>query len=234
MKTNSDLLKDLYQGYAESRKSADRKDCPSAEAMVSSFEPSASRRKKKKIIDHLTECSPCREEFMLIMKLQESDAMPDKHADGAAPPYSRAEKVRNGGGGFSSVWQYVYALLGIGLIVTSLFLPDRSKQISDVPRSKEISLALLYPTSTHALSDKLIFRWQEKRATQYYVLELFDESLMPIWTSPGIRETQIELPFEIGQKIRTGGSYYWMVTAYSDTWRRTESKLTRFEVPDRE
>lgn len=234
MKTNTDLLKDLYQGYAESRRSADRRGCPSAEVMVSSFALSVSRRKKKKVIDHITECSPCREEFMLIMKLQESDAMPDKHTEGAESPHSRAAKGCNGRGGFASVWRYAYALLGIGLIVTSLFLPNRPKQIPDAPRSQEISLELLYPTSAHALSDKLIFRWQEKRATQYYMLELFDESLMPIWTSAGIRETRVELPSEISPKIRNGRSYCWMITAYSDTGKRTESKLARFEVLGRD
>lgn len=234
MKTDTDWLRELYQGYAESRFLADRKDCPSPEIMADTFISSTSRRRKKRIADHITQCSFCREEFMFIMKLQELAVKPDELTREEAPINNRIAPVRGRIGAFVLKWHYACAILGMGLIAFSLFMPRQLNQGSKAPRSNEMSLGLLYPTSSHNLLDKLIFRWQEKVEIQFYVLELFDEDLILLWTSPDMHEPEVELPPDIVLKMRTGGYYFWMVTAYSETGRRTESPLTMFHVHSRD
>lgn len=234
MKTDTDWLRELYQGYAESRFLADRKGCPSPEILAGTFISSTSRRRKKQIADHITQCSFCREEFMFIIKLQELAVKSNEHTREEDPTNARIEPVRGRIGAFVLKWQYACALLGMGLIAISLFMPTQLNQVSKSPRSNEMSLVLLYPTSSHNLSDKLIFRWEEKTENQYYVLELFDEDLILLWTSPDMHEPEVEVPPDIVLKMRSGGYYFWMVTAYSETGRRTESPLTMFLVHSRD
>lgn len=234
MKTDTNWLRELYQGYAESRFLANRKGCPSPEIMAGAFISSTSRRRKKRIADHITQCSFCREEFMFIMKLQELAVKPDEHIREEAPTNNRMAPVRGRIGAFVLKWHYACAILGMGLIAFSLFLPMQLNQGSKAPRSSEMSLTLLYPTSRHNLSDKLIFRWKEKAEILFYVLELFDENLRLLWTSPELHEPEVELPSDIVLIMRTGSYYFWMVTAYSETGRRTESPLTMFHVRSRD
>jgi hypothetical protein len=88
----------------------------------------------------------------------------------------------------------------------------------------------LYPTSSHKSPEKLTFRWQEFLSSKYYILELFDETLLPIWASPPIYDIQVQLPSEIYPKIKAGSSYFWMITAYSGEAKTGESRLARFAV----
>src|SRR4030043_1617707 len=96
MKINNEILKELFQGYSASKKTYSRKNCPSPMAMASSFKPTASSRKKGGIVDHTTEGSFCREEFMLLFRLQGYDFIPKKLAGKMEHEDSRSEERRVG------------------------------------------------------------------------------------------------------------------------------------------
>jgi len=203
-------------------------------AMASSFKPTASSRKKGGIVDHITECSFCREEFMLLFRLQGYDFIPKKLAGKMEHEDSPTKNASAGNFGFPSFWRYAYILFGLGLIISAIFLFIQQKELSEVQRARKTNILLLYPTSTHTFPNTLIFRWQEQSASQYYLLELFDEALSPIWTSHQIHDTQVQLPANIYSNLHFGKSYFWMITAFSDKSKIEESKLVRFLVLNRE
>src|SRR4030065_1664916 len=69
MKIEEVSLKRLYQAYVASNIPEDRKSCPSPRASLKTIKSSCSYRKKKKLIDHISICSYCKDEFCLLLKL---------------------------------------------------------------------------------------------------------------------------------------------------------------------
>lgn len=215
MRIDDDQLKEIFRGYVASRKPLTRRRCPSPEVLASSFEPSASVRKKKKVIDHISGCSFCREEFMMLFEIQKSG------------PF-RLGVLSQGRLSRHPLWQYACALLGLGLVMTSFFISVHQTKLSSIERSAERGITLLDPKADPSLSGPLVFRWRGRSASDYYILELFDDSLLPIWTSGKIRELQTPIPPEVRTTLRPGRSYFWMVTAFSQGAKIEESQLGRF------
>jgi hypothetical protein len=219
MKTDDDRLKELFRGYAASRKPLTRGGCPSPEAIARSFEPSASARKKRKIVDHVSGCPFCRDEFLMFLEIQKRDpARPE--ASSPRPP------------GRPLLWQIACVFLGLGLVTTSYFMFVHQKEISTMRQRLETGLVLLSPKVGQSLSGPLVFRWRGRQASEYYVLELFDDALLPVWASDRIRKPQVLLPVEIRSTLQPGRSYFWMVTAFSQGAKTDESPLGRFVIRD--
>ena len=130
------------------------------------------------------------------------------------------------------LWQYACVLLGLGLVTTSFFVFVHQQEVSTVLRTAETRLVLLSPKANELLSGPLVFRWQGRPASDYYVVELFDDALLPIWTSDKIRELQISIPSEVSSALKPGRSYYWMVTAFFQSSKTEESYLGRFVIHD--
>ncbi len=217
MRIDDDQLRELFRGYAASRRPLTRKGCPSPEALASSFEPSASVRKKKRVIDHISGCPFCREEFMMVFEIR-------KREPARLGARSQGRSVR------PLLWQYACVLLGLGLVMTSFFVAVHQKEMSTVERSAETGITLLDPKADQSLSGPLVFRWRGRSASDYYILELFDDALLPIWKSDKVQELQIPLPPGIYAGLRPGQSYFWMVTAFLRGTKTDESRLGRFII----
>jgi len=230
MRIDRDSLRDLFQGYANSRRPPCRRDCPAFTAIAGSFEPSASNRNKKKIVDHISECSYCREEFMLLFELQKAESDPVGERDTNPRGDPRQGKAKGRGPGYPLLWRYACVLIGFGLALTSFFILVQNDEISEVQRTPRTGILMLSPEIDQAISGPLVFRWLGNPDAEYYILELFDEALLPVWTSDKIRDIQVDLPSEIDLKLRPRRSYFWMITAYSQDSRMNESKLVRFTI----
>lgn len=230
MKYDDDLLKAAFQAGMATPGPRDRRGCPSPESLARSFEPRASRREKRRIIDHLATCSFCREEFEFYHELQvfhkelQIEYEEDDHAEAI-------DTIAKGGRSLvRPLLNYVSLLLGFIIISSAVILLFKSVNISETERSKPSAVILAYPTSSHHMSEELTFQWKPYPSAQYYVLELFNDSLEPLWTSPPIQGLQIRLPRELGDEIKPGSHYYWMITAYSGPSKTGESKLMPFVI----
>jgi len=230
MKSENDDLRAIYRAYTASHKPLSRKRCPSVIAIANSFDPGASRRKKKRIIDHLSECSYCREEFDLFFRLQTipwdtQRASASRKALGFPDDIPRAE-----GPNIFPLWRYAALVLGFGLIVSILLIFFQTWELVEVQRTEGPGVVLVSPIAVQAISKELLFRWKEFPSAQHYILELFDEALLRVWVSPPLHDRQVQLPDKVGRGIRPGSSYFWMVTAYSGQAKTGESKLASFKI----
>jgi len=123
--------------------------------------------------------------------------------------------------------------VGLVLIATSALLIIQNNDFSRISRSGGAGINLLYPVTTHTKSEKLIFQWKRQPESGYYVLELFDEALLPLWTSQKADALQAQLPDDVYSNLKIGKSYFWMVTGFSEDLKIDESPLTRFILINR-
>lgn len=230
MKIEIDDLKKRYQRYVTSKIPDNRNKCPSPRALSTSFDSPTSIRNKKEIIDHITECSFCREEFEILLDLQKCKAF----FSAFNSENSSTDFTKHKGGEATSlkriIWRYVYFLFGFVLIITAYYLTIQRNSISEAMRTSEQRILLFDPTRAHTFPSPLIFRWEAQPTSQYYILELFDNSLLPIWTSQKLFDIQIQLPVEVWSRLQSGNYYFWMITAFSSTQKISESELLRFLV----
>lgn len=230
MNRDNDILQKAFLASAASQQPLNRKRCPSLETIAGSFEPRASKRTKKLIVDHLSKCSCCREEFRFYHDLQQLHRTLHQSEGEGSFIDSLDIPSEAGHPNTRPLWSYASILLGLALISSVLLLFFQSTDISVIQRNQSTVVLLTYPLSSHDISEELTFRWKELPSAKEYVLELFDESLLPLWTSPRIQSLQFRLPPELNQKIAAGRRYYWMITAYSGPVKTGESKLTQFVV----
>jgi hypothetical protein len=120
--------------------------------------------------------------------------------------------------------------LGLSLAVSSFILLVHQRQLSEIQRTRETGIVLSSPTSGQVLSAPFVFRWQADSSSEYYVIELFDEALLPVWTSEEIPEIQISIPPGVYAGLQPGKPYFWMVTSFSRDSERKESELARFSI----
>ena len=74
----------------------------------------------------------------------------------------------------------------------------------------------------------MIFRWHKVLQAKIYQMEIFDESLRPLWRSPQIADLTYALPPEIEDKIQRNKTYFWMITAFISDNTKKESSLGSF------
>lgn len=230
MSSDLDKLKELFQGYAASGTQPSRRGCPSSIEIVDSFEPRASRRKKRRIIEHVARCPLCREEFMMLVERRASQPV----AAEVAPP-SRTREYRALAGADrvqrpKVIWRFAAALLGLGLMVSSLVIVVHQRDRWNVVRNSGATIRLLAPKADHVVSRPPLCRWQARTVADYYVLELFDGSLLPVWTSGPVRESELRLPSDVFAGLVAGQRYFWMVTSYSGQAPTGESPMGRFVI----
>jgi hypothetical protein len=91
---------------------------------------------------------------------------------------------------------------------------------------------LITPGQEASIRTSLIFRWEPVTLSDHYVIEVFDDSLLPLWKSPQISGTSWELPTSVKEKMATGRTYFWMLTSFSASGLRVESSLEEFEFVD--
>jgi hypothetical protein len=147
-----------------------------------------------------------------------------KQLSGAAPATSRRPSL------LSIIYHQAAAIIVLGLLVSiALIFRQGIPQAKDrgVPESL---LTLVHPAARSALLIPFYFRWKDKISAREYVVELFDDSLKPLWKSNRIAKTTIPLPHENIGILVPGRIYFWMVTAYSAGMGVTESELQEFSI----
>ena len=192
--------------------------CPSSRELVDSFAPSASNRLKSNIIDHISECPKCREAFEMLVSITECD-LAKQHSLGIHHHSFQLLFAR-----LSSL------IVGCLLIFVSILIIAPRNDISHQFREETTNIVLEYPTVSHNIADLLIFRWNPYAPARYYILELFDDALLPVWTSSKTEDLHIQVPEETRSFLQPGKAYFWMITAYSETDIIKESNLVRFVI----
>jgi hypothetical protein len=246
MKITHDDLKRAYKSHIQRRIPPSREACPSAECIFSIFDKAVSPADKERIIDHITGCRYCLQEFELFLDFhrQEEKAIGDiadyiqRQRIGSAAP---DEEARISGVLSSSnikvrpLWRWAAAsLLAVGIMVLSIIgIRSFFKTPQDAERGRlPGQIRLISPVHGEKIKMPLIFRWEGTARAEYYHLEIFDSSLLPLWKSPPVEELQYELPSEAVDIIKKNDVCFWMITAWLIDGTKRESLLQEFAIKE--
>jgi hypothetical protein len=120
MTLNDEDLKRIFRSYIGMRDPGTRQDCPSFNELSRFFEPGRRRRDRLRVIDHVTNCSACAEEFEFLRGLHNYEAqltqnareIRAKHGSYSISPDAYRKKA--------PVWRYAPITAGVLLLIVSL------------------------------------------------------------------------------------------------------------------
>jgi hypothetical protein len=242
MKITYNDLKMAYKAHIQRYIPASREGCPSEESILRVFEESLSPEKKEEIVDHVVKCAYCLREFELFLALVRDESKAAEEISGflkersrdANPPRKKPKIwgiISGSGIQHPPLWRIATISLVL-LIITGLLLISTKlifKPSLDEERGRlRDQVRLISPSQGQVGTFPLIFRWQKVTGAELYQLEIFDDSLSPLWKSPQIFVLFYELPPKVTEAIKENKVYFWMVTAFLPNGVKRESPLETF------
>jgi hypothetical protein len=130
-----------------------------------------------------------------------------------------------------SRWSWAAASLFAGILMIAILLGIKSMiKVPGVGERGRLpgQIHLIFPVRGQAAKMPLIFRWEKTPRAEYYELEIFDKSLLPLWKSSRIEMTQLAFPVESASQMVINEVYFWTVTAWLTDGTKRESPLEEF------
>jgi hypothetical protein len=228
MKTNDQELKRAYREYVQNTSGTRGGNCPGPEEIWSLFSGRVSGKRRARMVDHITACSSCFREFEAFLEISRAEGNLAREVQSRFRSQPRRIPL-------PMVWRYVTALLIFIVVLAAVMLSTRwlgpAKQAEERGRLSG-QLRLLAPGQKPPLRAPLIFRWEEIARSEYYIIEIFDDSLLPFWKSSRLMGNSFELPSPVKEKLERRKRYFWMLTAFSQGGTKTESALEEFSLID--
>jgi len=238
---NKDLIK-LYKAHIMENIPHSRKSCPPSKKINSFFRSKTSEKQRPRIIDHITKCSSCAQEFEFMLKTRreerklieeigkflqskENITFIKKRVGKKINQISKRRKP------FFPIfaWKYALVLAGVAIIIsTFLVFQNIGKKDYRGPDLRQVRL--IEPINGKYSKSLLTFKWNEFKDSEYYILELFNETLFQIWKSNKIIKNQAILPAEVAKSLNTNKTYFWMVTAFLPDGKKIESEIEEFTL----
>jgi len=238
MKLNSRDLREVYQADIKDKIPQTRKFCPSPKEMLHLFRGKNSEKKKAKIVDHITNCYYCSQEFEFIVEaLRYEEKMNNIAKEFIVQKEKNPALKQSVSNSFFSMFKWGYVSLIVSCILvfslTAIFIFSTKVGNSKYRGSSSNQIELIKPRKKMLTESTLAFEWKSVQGADYYVLEIFDETLYSVWRSDKINVNNIILSRETPYRLENNKSYYWMVTAFFQTGIKKESILKEFKLKEK-
>jgi hypothetical protein len=231
MKINNKDIKELYRSYLEEKLPVSRTQCPSPQDITACLRGESSRKRRYQIIDHVLQCSYCHKEYEFALETIREERK-FIHELGSIIQENRNKKEKKLIYLFTFRPSWLYTLILIAGVVLITLLVKNITEEHKYRGSEAPSIILINPNKKTNQKAQLKFEWEDIRISDYYIIEIFDESLYPIWTSEKITTNNTLLSEEITNKFLKNKTYFWMVTAFLSDGKKIESQLQEFMISD--
>jgi hypothetical protein len=233
MKVNKSKLQKLYQDYLLDTSSPSRQNCPDPEILLSCLRLEIPIKARKKVVDHISKCNDCAQEFKFIQGIlqhektliqQLTQALQNKKS----PRGKRIYLIKNYP---LPSWKFISVLATfflVAVLVFSIILKFSKKYEYRGEQSSRINL--ISPNDSKYSVSALVFDWSEVPDAEYYVIEIFNDALSPMWKSNKIFANQTIPPSELIPLFEHNKTYFWMVQAFLADGEKLESRLQVFTV----
>lgn len=228
MKISDDNLKALYREYLKDTAPSSRELCPGPEVILRSMRSPRNSKRKAKILNHVSHCFHCAQEFDYILNTLREEAELNqgirKTVFGTSTNKSQPSSSR-------TLLKLVPAVAVLLVVIISMsYFGIRYIQDREFRSLRASPLKLEYPIDRSIVANNLVFKWAKITKVNHYIIEVFDESLLPIWKSEDLYSTQKKPPPELLRKLDKNKSYFWMVTAILSDGKKLESHLEGFSI----
>jgi len=246
MKITPDDLKRAFKSHIRRCIPASRADCPPAESIFNVFRDSARPADKEKVVDHVTGCCYCLQEFELFLEFHRKKEKAIGDITGCLKTKGSRSAIAGNKRGEERVrliprfktrplWRLA-AVSVFAVSLTLLFLVGirsffRTPEVGERGRLPD-QIRLVFPVQGKEAKMPLVFRWEGTPRTEYYLVEIFDRTLLPLWKSPRIVELHYKFPQESADIIKPNEVYFWTVTAWLIDGTKRESPLEEFTIKE--
>ena len=231
MKISHKDIKGLFRNYLKDRFPVSRAKCPLPEDITACLRGNISKKRRNQIIDHIFNCAYCHEEFEFAFKiLREEEKFINDLSTIVKEKKRSEEKKYFQFFPFRQSWLYSLILI-IAVAMLTLLVKDMTEE-RRYRGANALSITLVTPDQKVILRNQLKFEWENIQNSDYYILEVFDESLYPIWKSNKITVNSTLLSKEITNRLIKHKTYYWMITAILRDGKSIESRLQDFRISD--
>ncbi len=209
--------------------------CPSPKKFIALLRFELSDRKRSKVIDHLADCRTCAQEIKLINEILTAEKNFDKEAaqiGSMRNPASRKKGIFEKSPFPKLSWNSmsVVAVITTVILSVSMFFLIKTNKPA-IERDSILQLNKISPDDNSSLSlSELIFQWENIPDSDYYTVEVFDDSLNFVWRSERIVENKIIPSAELKELLKQETTYWWMVFSILKNGKQVESDLTKFNV----
>lgn len=220
-----DRLKGAYREYLRDRIPSTRTECPPPSELMLFFSSRSSRRRKSRLLEHVSRCGPCAEEFEMMAGVDRAARL----FAGQAALASRRKKdpplFRKMTRGFWEMGRIAAAGAGFAVLTAGILLLT-SRPSSLLPREpvtlrspdSSIDVRLVSPSGRIGGHEAIVFRWRPVRLEQRgnWVVSLFDDSLARVWEIRTDIARPVSLPREIQARLVPGRRYFWGISLVSE------------------
>ena len=225
MGMNDSELRRIYRSCVSGKTRATRGGCPPIENLREAFEDSALQAAKDEIIDHISDCSDCAREFEFIRQVRtrekELAAEIRKCTRQRRPPILFLSRPLR---------SYAVGIMMIAIVISGVFVFNLDRA-EDEGRSRSTMIPeAVSPSGPVETPPHLTFRWKPVLRAVSYVVEIYDESLQPVWEGPPVSTTAATLPDPIRETLLGDKNYYWSVLALDSEGNISESTFEAFSV----
>lgn len=205
-------------------------------------------RQREHLERHLELCDPCRQEYEILLRVNETLLVAEAPTASEAP-VSQVESARRDGGtmlparlaarlGLSAQrwWRPLalaaVVLAAVGSLLTVYYVQQQPPAESYRGGRDSSAIEARSPRGPIAdLPGALV--WEPVGEAKSYRVALYNSVLEKIWQSGQIVTPSVELPPEVRDQLRPGQRYFWQVTAELDRGKMVKSRVFEFTLERR-
>ncbi len=225
-------LKRLYKKFLEGKVCQSHSACPPPEWLVKFFRFKLSRGKKRRLIDHISQCPHCSQEFKFMLEIFRQEKIFIKDIENILHPRTPGKKLAPSREKMFALRPIrasaLLSLLALAVAAAALFFLLKFPRDQFYRESRLSAITLIGPVGGDFFSSDQRFKWSIVSDFNYCILEIFDETLLPMWKTEKIYGNQWDPPYELTVLLKKDKLYFWMVTVFLPQGGQMESRLEDF------
>jgi len=241
MKISHKDLSEIYQAHIGGKVPPTTDYCFSLDALDKFFDARVSKGLKSEIIEHVTNCAYCMSKFSLLLEMHRGTTLLtqelENYAEDKAAFKPKKKRLNNFLYSSRPLWVKTAVFSGIAISLICVFVSViflfQSAFNKDALRRRDQHISRIVDSKAkYSKNSGIQISWTQIQSAEYSILEVFDDSLAPIWRSQALFENHCLIDVKFMKDWVSNKYYFWMVTGYTETGRAIDYPLTKFLLTD--
>lgn len=200
-------------------------NCPDPEKLVQAARLKLPLDERMDVIEHIDTCRSCAQEFQTIIAILRKEK---EFLSRIEKETGKIEEKRRPW--FVRPMPVLAAACAVFLVVAAavFFLFWSTPEPINL-RNSGNAVQVHAPVKSMRLS-QLRFAWEPSKGAKYYRISVYGDDLQPVWESGHIFVTEWTPGPELKNRMQSGQTYFWMVTAHRSNGSTVESDLIQFNL----